>query len=184
MLVSAAHNHTPSGGKRILSHLHVLSCLPSVIMTAQFPQMTLMNQGLNSPHLSTSRETHCHLDYHCESKQTFFWLTLASVLWLKLPVWCFLSWTQLSLARGSIELFVVCQWCPWEVRWSSNMDHVIALIMTDSLRLRPASRCQEMSSRPGRQRKPLTKAVIWFHWAYPAQAPTLRLHAFMIQSKL
>lgn len=35
---------------------------------------------------------------------TFFWLNLASVLGLKLPVWCFLFQAQLSLARGSIKL--------------------------------------------------------------------------------
>lgn len=45
---------------------HVSSCLPSVIMAAQFPLLTVMKSGLNGPYLSVPGGTHGHLESHCE----------------------------------------------------------------------------------------------------------------------
>lgn len=53
-----------------LDEPQVLRFLPSVIMTAPSPQMTVMKQELNIPHLRVSGETLCHLEFTCEPPWT------------------------------------------------------------------------------------------------------------------
>lgn len=67
VLLSAAQIPLPPGS---LDQPCVPCILPRVFITAQSPPMTVMKQGLKTPHLRVSGETLCHLEFTCEPQWT------------------------------------------------------------------------------------------------------------------